>query len=175
MPGLIVYRFDAPLFFPNAPYFKERVLTLVAAAETPTRWFMLNAEAITYIDATGVDTLRELRADLADAGIQLTVARAKVMLRGVLDSAGSPPKSARKTSSRPYARACWHFRAGGAVSVNNHSGNDPISARTLTAFAMTRLTTTNEINDCSAIVSFAQADSGIASVGLNAKPLVIPM
>jgi sulfate permease, SulP family len=88
VPGLIVYRFDAPLFFPNALYFKERVLEVVAAAETPTRWVLINAEAITYIDATGVDTLRELRADLAGSGILLTMARAKVMLRGVLDSAG---------------------------------------------------------------------------------------
>ena len=88
VPGLIVYRFDAPLFFPNAPYFKERVLTLVAAADTPTRWVLINAEAMTYIDTTGVDTLRELRSDLADAGILLAMARAKVMLRGVLDSTG---------------------------------------------------------------------------------------
>ena len=88
VPGLIVYRFDAPLFFPNAPYFKERVLTVVAATDTPTRWVLINAEAITYIDTSGVDTLRELRSDLADAGILLAVARAKVMLRGVLDSTG---------------------------------------------------------------------------------------
>ena len=88
IPGLIVYRFDAPLFFPNAPYFKQRVQTLVAAAETPPRWFLLNAEAITYIDTTGVDTLREVRADLAGAGILLTVARAKAMLRDVFDSTG---------------------------------------------------------------------------------------
>ena len=88
VPGLIVYRFDAPLFFPNAPYFKERVLTLVAAAETPTRWVLLNAEAITYIDTTGVDTLRELRADLAGAGVLLTVPRAKAMLRSVVASTG---------------------------------------------------------------------------------------
>ena len=88
VPGLIVYRFDAPLFFPNAPYFKERVLTLVAAAETPPRCVLINAEAITYIDTTGVATLRELRADLAGDGILLTVARAKIMLRSVLDSTG---------------------------------------------------------------------------------------
>jgi MFS superfamily sulfate permease-like transporter len=46
------------------------------------------SEAITYIDTTGIDTLRELRAELAAAGIRLTIARDKVMLRGVLDSAG---------------------------------------------------------------------------------------
>ena len=52
VPGLIVYRFDAPVFFPNAPYFEERVLALVAAAETPTRSVLINAEAITYIGTT---------------------------------------------------------------------------------------------------------------------------
>jgi len=68
VPGLIAYRFDAALYFPNAPYFKERMLALVAAAETPARWVLINAEAITYIDTTGVATLRELRADLAATG-----------------------------------------------------------------------------------------------------------
>ena len=86
--GLIVYRFDAALYFPNARHFKERVLNLVSAADTPTRWVMINAEAITYIDTTGMDTLRELRADLAAAGIKLTIARANVPLLAVLDSAG---------------------------------------------------------------------------------------
>lgn len=86
VPGLIVYRFDAALYFPNSSYLKNRVLTLVDTAETPTRWVMINAEAITYIDTTGVVTLRELRAELAAAGILLTIARAKIMLRDVLDS-----------------------------------------------------------------------------------------
>jgi len=103
IPGLIVYRFDAPLFFPNAPYFKERVIALVAAAETPTRWVLINAEAITYIDTTGVATLRELRADLAGAGILLTVARAWCWQK--IETAMWP-----RDLRSPSGRSCWFRR-----------------------------------------------------------------
>jgi Sulfate permease and related transporters (MFS superfamily) len=49
---------------------------------------LLNAEAVTYVDATAVDMLLELQAELADAGVLLAVARAKGMLRDVFDSTG---------------------------------------------------------------------------------------
>jgi SulP family sulfate permease len=88
LPGLVVYRFDAPLFFPNALYFRKQVLRLVADAESKTRWVLLNAEAVTYVDATAIDMLLELQAELADQGILLAVARAKGMLRDVFDSTG---------------------------------------------------------------------------------------
>jgi len=60
----------------------------VAAADPPARWVMLNAEAITYVDSTAVQTLRELRSELAASGVTLTVARAKIMVRGVFESTG---------------------------------------------------------------------------------------
>lgn len=88
MPGLVVYRFDAAIFFPNALYFREQVLELVARTSPKPRWVMLNAEAVTYVDATAVDMLLELRRALADDGVLLTVARAKGMLRDVFDSTG---------------------------------------------------------------------------------------
>lgn len=88
LPGLVVYRFDAPIFFPNALYFRQQVLGLVARAEPRPRWVLLNAEAVTYVDATAVDMLLELQAELADAGTLLAVARAKGMLRDVFDSTG---------------------------------------------------------------------------------------
>ena len=61
LPGLVVYRFDAPIFFPNALYFRQQVLGLVARAEPKPRWVLLNAEAVTYVDATAVDMLLELQ------------------------------------------------------------------------------------------------------------------
>ena len=54
LPGLVVYRFDAPLFFPNVEYFRERVLGLVDA-ERSLEWIIVNAEAFTYVDATAID------------------------------------------------------------------------------------------------------------------------
>jgi sulfate permease, SulP family len=88
IPGLVVYRFDAPIFFPNAIYFRDQVLELVERTVPKPRWLMLNAEAVTYVDATAVDMLLELRQALADDGVLLTVARAKGMLRDVFDSTG---------------------------------------------------------------------------------------
>jgi SulP family sulfate permease len=85
--GLIVYRFDAALFFPNAGYFRERVLALCDVQPRP-RWLLLNAEAIVYIDSTAIDMLRQLHNELVDAGTTLVIARAKGMLRDVFDSTG---------------------------------------------------------------------------------------
>ncbi|MFL1430704.1 MULTISPECIES: SulP family inorganic anion transporter [unclassified Nocardiopsis] len=89
--GLIVYRFDAPLFFPNAPYFAARVHGLVEQARArgeEVRWFMVNMEAVTHLDSTAVDTLRDLRAELAEEGVELSLARAKAPVRETLRRTG---------------------------------------------------------------------------------------
>jgi SulP family sulfate permease len=87
-PGLVVYRFDAPIFFPNAEYFKARVLELVAATDPPPRWLLLNAEAIVYMDSTAVNALARLHADLRSQGVVLAVARAKGSLRDLFKRTG---------------------------------------------------------------------------------------
>ncbi len=95
VPGLIVYRFDAPLFFANADYFQRRVFTLLDEAMSPVAWFLLDAEAITDIDSTAAEMLDNLRRDLASKGIALVIARAKHPLRrrmrrlGLFDKIGS--------------------------------------------------------------------------------------
>ena len=76
MPGLLVYRFDAPPFFVNADYLRKRVLALADASEDVT-WLVLNAEAWTYLDATAIDVLRRLHAELEQRGITLCFARLK--------------------------------------------------------------------------------------------------
>jgi sulfate permease, SulP family len=88
VPGLIVYGFDAPLFFPNATRFRDQVRTLVDTADPPARWFVLNAEAVVYVDSTAIDMLRASQRELADRGIVFAGARAKGMLRDVFDSTG---------------------------------------------------------------------------------------
>ena len=60
IPGLVVYRYDSPLFFANAQDFKRRALAAVAAA-APIDWFVLNVEAIVEVDITALDALEELR------------------------------------------------------------------------------------------------------------------
>jgi SulP family sulfate permease len=88
LPGLIVYRFDAPLFFPNVEYFRQRVLALVGAERRPVEWLVVNAEAFTYIDSTAIDALRQLRADLDERGIALVIARLKGRQREIFEQTG---------------------------------------------------------------------------------------
>jgi MFS superfamily sulfate permease-like transporter len=57
IPGLVLYRFDAPLFFANAEAFTSRLGTAVAARDDPIRWVIVAAEPITDIDTTAADTI----------------------------------------------------------------------------------------------------------------------
>ena len=59
-PGLIVYGFNAPLFFANAPYLLDQVRDLISTADPPVKCLLLDAEAIPDIDTTAADTLKEL-------------------------------------------------------------------------------------------------------------------
>ncbi|HEX5906254.1 MAG TPA: sulfate permease [Propionibacteriaceae bacterium] len=88
VPGLLVYRYDAPLFFANAEDFKRRALASVDGADPPVEWFLLNAEANTEVDLTAVDALEEVRRTLAERGIVFALARVKFELREILTSAG---------------------------------------------------------------------------------------
>lgn len=88
VPGLVVYRYDAPLFFANAENFADRALRALDEAPTPTHWFLLNAEANVEIDLTAVDALDDFRADLAQRGIVFAMARVKQDLRAQLAAAG---------------------------------------------------------------------------------------
>lgn len=88
VPGLLVYRFDAPLYFPNAPYFKARVLNALETSDPPVTRLLLNFEAVTYVDATAEQTLRELHDELTARGVALHLARVKWHVRRSLDDSG---------------------------------------------------------------------------------------
>ena len=60
IPGLVLFRWDAPLFFANAETFREQLLRAVADAPTPTQWVVVTAEPITDVDITAADMLAEL-------------------------------------------------------------------------------------------------------------------
>ena len=77
IPGLTLFRWDAPLFFANAELFKERVLDAVAKAPSPARWLVVTAEPVTSIDVTAADALGELNVTLRDAGVELCFAELK--------------------------------------------------------------------------------------------------
>jgi SulP family sulfate permease len=87
IPGLVVYRFDAPPFFVNAAYLRQRVLAVVDAT-VDARCVVLNAEAWTYLDATAVDALVSLHGELDGRGIALWVARLKGRQRRIFAETG---------------------------------------------------------------------------------------
>ena len=77
VPGLVLFRWDAPLFFANAELFHDRVLDAVAASPTPVCWLVVAAEPVTSVDVTSADMLAELDETLHAAGIKLCVAEMK--------------------------------------------------------------------------------------------------
>jgi high affinity sulfate transporter 1 len=77
IPGLILFRWDAPLFFANAEFFRERILDAVAKSATPVRWLVVAAEPVTSVDVSAGDTVAELDETLHAQGIELCFAELK--------------------------------------------------------------------------------------------------
>jgi high affinity sulfate transporter 1 len=77
IPDLVLFRWDAPLFFANAELFNQRVLDAVAASPTPVRRVVVAAEPITSVDVTSADALAELNTALMGDGIELCFAELK--------------------------------------------------------------------------------------------------
>ena len=87
-PGVVVYRLDDRLFFANARYFTGRVREAIRAAPAPVHRLVLDADAITHADATGLDALLELTNDLQRDEITLVVARLRTRMEEQLEDAG---------------------------------------------------------------------------------------
>ena len=77
LPGLVMLRWDAPLFFANAELFSHRVRAAVAAAGFPVRWLVVAAEPVTSVDVTAGDALCELDDELRAANVELSFAEMK--------------------------------------------------------------------------------------------------
>ncbi|MFF1554180.1 SulP family inorganic anion transporter [Rhodococcus erythropolis] len=77
IPGLVLVRFDAPLFFANGEIFDEYVRSVVAKAPDPVEWVVIAAEPITGLDTTAVDELVDLDTFLEGKGIRLAFAEMK--------------------------------------------------------------------------------------------------
>ena len=88
VPGLIAYRFYAPLLFPNADHFIRHIRELIAQSPHPVRWLLIDAQAITDIDVTAVESLRDLIKELNQKGVQFKIARANRPLRDILERSG---------------------------------------------------------------------------------------
>jgi sulfate permease, SulP family len=88
VPGLVVYRYDSPLFFANAEDFRRRALAAADQHRGPVAWFVLNTEAIVEVDITGLDAVEALRRELERRDIVFALARVKQDLMVFLETSG---------------------------------------------------------------------------------------
>jgi high affinity sulfate transporter 1 len=88
IPGLVLFRWDAPLFFANAELFKERALAAVAGSPSAVRWLVVAAEPVTSVDVTAADVLAELDKTLHADGVELCFAELKDPVRDKLKRFG---------------------------------------------------------------------------------------
>jgi MFS superfamily sulfate permease-like transporter len=128
IPGLVVFRYDSPLFFANAEDFRRRALAAVddatEEAGAEVEWFLLNAEANVHVDITALDALEDLRRELAGRGIVVALARVKQELLADLRAAGLAARigEERIFPTLPTALAAYEDRRrvagdGGAPSA----------------------------------------------------------
>jgi high affinity sulfate transporter 1 len=92
IPGLVVYRYDAPLFFANAEDFRSRALDAADRGPGPLRWFVLNAEANVEVDFTALEALDKVREAIVRQGAVFVLARVKQDLLARLRSFGLAEK-----------------------------------------------------------------------------------
>ncbi len=96
IPGLVLFRWDAPLFFANAEMFRTVVMNALDESPTPVRWLVVAAEPVTSIDITAVDMLNELDDTLQEAGIELAFAEMKDPVKDKLKRFGVFEKLGRE-------------------------------------------------------------------------------
>jgi MFS superfamily sulfate permease-like transporter len=87
-PGLLIYRFSAPLIFANANFFEGQVEDLVETAAPPVQWFVLDGEAITDIDVTGAEALEQIIDWLGERSIDFAMTRVSGRLEERLQTYG---------------------------------------------------------------------------------------
>jgi high affinity sulfate transporter 1 len=138
VPGLVLFRWDAPLFFANAELFRDRVLDAVAGSPTPVRWMVVGAEPITSVDVTSADALDELDKTLHEAGIDLCFAEMKDPVKDKLKRFGLFSKLGdhrffatvgeavtRYLASQSVAWVDWEDRVGGGANDTEQKARSP--------------------------------------------------
>lgn len=118
VPGLVIYRYDAPMIFTNSEDFRTRALAAFETGQHQPHWMVLNMEANTHLDITAADALEEVRSTVVAAGAQFGVVRVKHELRRSLEQAGLLERIGedRVFMTLPTAVAAyteWHQRTYG--------------------------------------------------------------
>jgi anti-anti-sigma regulatory factor len=104
VPGLVLFRWDAPLFFANAELFEERALQGTAASPTPVRRIIVTAEPVTNIDVTSADMLAGLEQKLRESRIELHLVEMKDPVKDKLKRFELLEHFGPRSSTRPWAR-----------------------------------------------------------------------
>ncbi len=111
IPGLVLFRWDAPLFFANAELFHERVLDAVASSPTPVRWLVVAAEPVTSVDVTAADALSELDDTLHTVGIEFCFAEMKDPVKDKLKRFGLFTRFGEQTFFATVGEAVTAYRS----------------------------------------------------------------
>ena len=111
IPGLVLFRWDAPLFFANAELFQQRVLDAVANSPTPVRRLVVAAEPVTSVDVTAADALCELDETLHAAGIDLCFAEMKDPVKDKLKRFGLFTRFGEQTFFATVGEAVTAYRS----------------------------------------------------------------
>lgn len=131
IPGLVLFRWDAPLFFANAELFNERVMEAVARAPAPVRWVVVAAEPVTSIDVTAGDALAELDETLHNAGIELCFAEMKDPVKDKLKRFELFARLGEKTFFTTIGEAVGEYLATHRVEWVDWEERSPVEHNTL--------------------------------------------
>ena len=143
LPGLVIYRFDAPLFFANATTFRDEVRKLANSEPKPT-WILIAAEPVTDVDTTASDVLEDLDEALNAQGISLVFAELKGPVRDKIERYGLtrtidprhffPTVESAVAAFRQMTGAKW-TAAGQATEDGTGPGGDSLLANAVTCGA----------------------------------------
>ena len=110
VPGLVLYRFDAPLFFANADVFRDRIRERIASAEQPVRWVVVAAEPITDVDTTAAAMLDDPRSRARRRRASPSRSPSSRTRSGRACAATGRSSASRTSgSSRPSGRRCRRY------------------------------------------------------------------
>jgi len=117
VPGLLVFRYDSPLFFANAEDFSRRCRAAIDDCDPPPEWFLLNMEGNTEVDITGLDALEDVRSYCTDLGMVMALDHVKSEVWSALERHGVGDRIGRSHifPTHPTAVAAfeqWQSRQG---------------------------------------------------------------
>jgi high affinity sulfate transporter 1 len=121
-PGLVLFRWDAPLFFANAELFKDSALDAVASAPTPVEWLVVAAEPVTSVDVTAADALSELNETLRHARTKLCFAELKDPVKDKLKRFGLFDQIGEESFFATIGEAVDKYEAGRPVAAKSREG-----------------------------------------------------